>query len=119
MAWNPENLQRYEDEMRQKRIEQQACSDRESLEWENEKLRRENAKMYVGVEGPQDLIDAANHLALSDKGRNAMRHVLVWLDEDGLSLDFTNKEAVLTLLNGAWGKYAGTARDAMRDALED
>lgn len=56
-------------------------------------------------------------LAKSHVGRNAMRHMLQWLDEDGLLLDFDNRQALLTLLSMAWGKYAGSARDAMRDAL--
>lgn len=66
---------------------------------------------------PQHLFDAANDLAKSNKGRSAMRHLLSWLDHDGLSLDFDNKERALTLLIGAFGSYPGTARDAMREAL--
>jgi len=67
---------------------------------------------------PRDLINAANQLGRTTKGRNALDHLLTWLDDDGLSLDGMNKEAALTLLNGAFGSYPGTARDAMRDALE-
>lgn len=74
-------------------------------------------EIYTVVEGVQDLTDCANHLAKSQKGRNAMKRLLAWLDDDGLSLDMVNKEAVLTLLNGAFGEYPGTARDVMRDAL--
>lgn len=73
--------------------------------------------MYTVVEGPQDLIDAAHHLSLTEKGRSALRHVLDWLDADGLSLDGVNKESIMTLLTGAFGEYPGTARDAMREAL--
>ena len=70
-----------------------------------------------------DLTAAANQLANSRVGRNALRTVLAWLYDqqslsgDGLALDVDNQAAVLTLLEGAWGQYAGTARDAMREAL--
>ena len=74
--------------------------------------------MYIEVEGTQDLIDCANHLAKSAKGRSALIHILAWLDDTGLALDEVNKEAAMTLLMGAFGRYPGTARDAMRDALE-
>lgn len=73
--------------------------------------------MYVEVEGTQDLIDCAKHLAKTEKGRSAITHILAWLDSDGLSLDQVNKEAALTLLMGAFDRYPGTARDVMRDAL--
>ncbi len=66
---------------------------------------------------PQDLVDAANRMARSTKGRNALNRLLDWLDDDGLSLDGENKAAVMTLLLGAFGSYPGTARDAMRDAV--
>lgn len=62
--------------------------------------------------------ECVDQLAKSHVGRNAMRHVLSWLDEDGLLMDFDNREAITTLLAMAWGSYAGSARDAMRDALK-
>jgi hypothetical protein len=61
--------------------------------------------------------EAARQLAKSEKGRQALRAVLDWLDADGCSLDAVNQEAVFVLLAGAWGGFAGTARDAMREAL--
>lgn len=57
-------------------------------------------------------------LARSRIGRNAMRRVLAWLDDDGLSLDGQGQDAVQSLLAAAWGPYAGSTRDAMRAALE-
>ena len=60
---------------------------------------------------------AVAQLSRSVQGRNALMHLLSWLDDQGLDLDQTNKAACLTLLNAAWGPCAGTARDAMRDAL--
>ena len=66
---------------------------------------------------PTDLTAAATQLANSRVGRNALRAILDWLDADGLTLDGDNQAAILTLLEGAWGPYAGTARDAMREAL--
>lgn len=47
-----------------------------------------------------------------------MRHLLAWLDDDGLSLDRQNQDAVINILEGAWGPYAGTARDYMREFVE-
>lgn len=75
-------------------------------------------KFYTAIEGVEDLTHAARALARTERGRNALRRLLDWLDEDGLGLDFVGQEAALTLLEGAWGKYAHSARDAMRDALE-
>lgn len=73
--------------------------------------------MYIEVECEQDLFNAARNLARTERGRNAMTRLLAWLDDDGLGLDIVNKESVLTLLNGAFNQYPGTARDAMREAL--
>ncbi len=75
------------------------------------------SEIYTEVESVQDLFEAARCLNKSSRGRNAMKRLLAWLDDDGLALDIVNKEAVLTLLTGAFGEYPGTARDAMRDAL--
>ena len=66
-----------------------------------------------------DLHAAAQRLSKSDHGRDALRRVVEWLDNSGVSLDRGNQEAVLTLLAGAWGPFAGTARDVMREALGD
>lgn len=65
----------------------------------------------------EDLEAAAEQLAKSHVGRNALRAVLAWLDADGLSLDQMNQEAVFALLGGCWGPFAGSGRDAMRNAL--
>lgn len=59
----------------------------------------------------------AEKLSRSEHGRSAMKHVLAWLDDDGLSLDSNNQNAILMLLRAAWGGYAGTARDVMREAV--
>jgi hypothetical protein len=66
----------------------------------------------------QDLIDAADRLVKTTRGRNAMDRLLTWLDDDGLGLDAASKTDVLTLVAGAFDRYPGTARDAMRDALD-
>lgn len=67
----------------------------------------------------EDIRKVAEHLATTARGRSAMRHVLAWLDDDGLGLDGTNQAAIAVLLNAAWGPFAGTVRDAMRLALEE
>lgn len=64
-----------------------------------------------------DVLDAVEQLANSRIGLNALRRLLAWLDEDGLGLDATNQVAVLTILDGAWGQFAGSARDFMREYL--
>jgi hypothetical protein len=65
-----------------------------------------------------DMTEAAQHLAKTQRGRNAMKVLLKWLDDDGLGLSDDNQIAVLQLLEGAWGPFAGSARDAMRGALK-
>ena len=63
--------------------------------------------------------NAARQLAESEKGREALGCLLNWLERSsGLSLDGRNQEAVLLLLQAAWGGYAGTVRDAMHAAVE-
>lgn len=66
---------------------------------------------------PDEISVAVGILSQSSRGRNAMRHALAWLDDDGLGLDQRSQEAVLALLDAAWGSYAGSVRDAMRDSL--
>jgi hypothetical protein len=62
---------------------------------------------------------AAQHLAKTDKGRDALRRVVDWLEASALSLDDMNKTAILLLLEGAWEGMAGTARELMHEALGD
>lgn len=67
---------------------------------------------------PKDLENAAEQLSHSSHGRQAMTDLLTFLDNSGLSLDGENRQHIITLLVGAWGSYAGTARDVMRDIVE-
>ncbi len=60
---------------------------------------------------------AVNQLGRSATGRWAMKDLLAFLDGAGLSLDATNKEAVLTLLSAAWDQ-PGATRDLMRAAID-
>lgn len=64
-----------------------------------------------------ELTEAAQQLAKSDNGRQALRAILIWLEGAGLSLDQTNQDACLTLLIAAWTDCPGTARQSMRKAL--
>ena len=66
----------------------------------------------------QDVEEAVSHLARSRHGREAMQSLLSWLDANGCSLDQVNQECVFTVLEAAWGAYAGTTRDLMREALD-
>ena len=65
----------------------------------------------------EDMQEAAAQLGRSGRGRSAMRQILAWLDNDGLGIDAENQQAIFTLLEGAWGPFSGSARDAMRDQL--
>lgn len=66
----------------------------------------------------QDIRTAVACLSRSERGRAAMSDVLTMLDRGGLSLDQSGQAAVLKLLVASWSSNPGTARDAMRDALE-
>jgi hypothetical protein len=70
-----------------------------------------------GDEMLAELRRAAEYLARTDKGRDAMRHVVRWLEASGLSLSTDNQECILLLIDQAWNGYAGTAREVMHDAL--
>lgn len=65
----------------------------------------------------EDLVHAARQLALTKTGRQSMRKVLAWLNDGGLDLDAINKQAIRTLLEGAWGPLPGTAREVMEATL--
>lgn len=56
-------------------------------------------------------------LQKSRVGRNAIKALSAWLDNDGCLLDTANQEAVYRLLAGAWGGLAGSVTDALRDAV--
>jgi hypothetical protein len=65
----------------------------------------------------EQLDKAGSQLAESEKGRQAMKDLLAFLDNGAVGLDEQNQAAIMALLDGAWGEYAGTARDVMRDWL--
>lgn len=54
----------------------------------------------------------------SERGRATLQGVLTLLDESALGLDHRGQNAVMTLLRSAWGPFAGSTRDCMRDALD-
>ena len=61
----------------------------------------------------EDLENAAGALARSSKGKRALRDLLALLDNGGVCLDLENQANVRTLLEGAWGEFAGTSREVM------
>ena len=65
-----------------------------------------------------DLEAAAAALNSTSRGQKAMRDLLAFLDNGGICLDSENRGHVITLLGSAWGDWAGTARDVMREQLE-
>ena len=46
-----------------------------------------------------------------------MRDLLAFLENGGISLDTDNQRHVFCLLSGAWGNYAGTTLEALRDTV--
>lgn len=62
----------------------------------------------------EDLERAVVQLGHSDKGQQAMRNLLAFLENGGTSLDANNQLHILCLLSGAWGNYAGTTLEALR-----
>ena len=65
----------------------------------------------------EQLDKAGSLLAESEKGRQAMRDLLAFLDIGAIGLNEQNQAAIIALLDGACGEYAGTSRDVMRDWL--
>lgn len=61
---------------------------------------------------------AISILSKSERGRAAMRDSLSMLDNGGISLDAFGQVALITLLTAAFTSHPGTARDAMREAIE-
>ena len=60
-----------------------------------------------------DVYAAVDQLRQSATGRQALQSLKVWLRDDGLRLDGCNQAAVVTLLDAAWGPFAGTVLAAM------
>jgi hypothetical protein len=99
----------------------------ELLAVQSNRLRRRTADKTAAIEAKKlesaiaeaeaELFRAANLLASHDGGRDALRRLVDWLDSGGCSLDQRSQQAVLTLLAVAWGGYAGTALDVMREVL--
>lgn len=63
---------------------------------------------------PEDFDRAVAILRNSERGRDAMQRLLDMLDAGGIGLDGNAKQAVITLLYGAFTDWPGAARDAMR-----
>jgi len=66
---------------------------------------------------PANIRQAVGLLSRSQRGRNAMRHLLACLDDGAGMMGGAEQDAVTTILAGAWGGYPTAAREAMRDAL--
>lgn len=64
----------------------------------------------------EDLEFAIKQLSKTERGRNAMRHILNWLDDDGLGLDVDNRSCCTMLLGICW-RMPGSGRDAIREAI--
>jgi hypothetical protein len=94
-------------------------SGRSRHEIEQAKQQRCTAMVARTVRRADPLHAAAQQLAKSDKGRDALRRVLDWLEASGLSLDGQNQQAILLLLEWAWEGKAGTVREVMHEALGD
>lgn len=64
----------------------------------------------------RDLANQIRQLRQTQRGRSAMRHILAWLDDDGLGLDDKNQAAIISLIALAF-RYPGSTRDAMREVV--
>lgn len=64
-----------------------------------------------------DIDGAAQRLARSERGRNALRDVIALLNNGGIGLDSENQQAVMTLLYAAFTDWPGYSRDAMRNVI--
>ncbi|MBA4019177.1 MAG: hypothetical protein C0483_18580 [Pirellula sp.] len=73
-------------------------------------------RFHVDKEQRHIVTESIKRLSASERGKSAMRQVLAWLDNDGLSLDDSNKDAIVALLISAW-EHPGTVRDKMREAI--
>ena len=62
-----------------------------------------------------DIEKAAERLLQSEKGKQAAVDLLAMLENGAIGLDDQNQAAVIAILDGAWGEYAGTALDVLRD----
>jgi hypothetical protein len=60
---------------------------------------------------------AAEHLSCSERGRDALAGLNEFFKR-GCSLDAGNVEACFTLLQGFFGAWTGSARDAVAEHLE-
>lgn len=71
----------------------------------------------MGTDDARTLIaKSIEHLMETARGRGAIVHLHAWLIGRGCGLDSRNQAAVLTVLEGAWGLYAGTTLDALAAA---
>lgn len=65
-----------------------------------------------------DMYQAAEHLARTEKGRGALEGLAAFF-EHGYSLDSTNQEACLKLIQGFFGSWTGSAVDAVRSSISE
>ena len=64
-----------------------------------------------------DLDRAGAQLAKSERGRQAARDLLNFIQSGGGSLDADNQLAYLVLLRAAWGEYPGSVRDVLLEVI--
>lgn len=64
-----------------------------------------------------DMHEVVEQLRRSERGRQAMRIVLEWMDIGGIGLDHQNQTAILRLIALMW-RFPGSARDYVRETLE-
>lgn len=64
---------------------------------------------------PKSLYTAADYLTQTDKGRQALKGLEAFFDQ-ATGLDASNALACLTLLDGFFGEWTGSAIEAVREA---
>ena len=63
------------------------------------------------------LEQAVDRLSKTEHGKNAIRHILKFMDDGVTCPGVDNQEAVFTILRYAWGGFKGSARELMRKAI--
>ena len=65
----------------------------------------------------ETLVSAAGCLGKSERGSQALKDLLVFLENGACGLDSDNQVAVATLLLGAWGSHAGSTREIIQKEI--
>lgn len=77
----------------------------------------EETRRNANAPSRSNMEQAVAVLAGTERGRASLQEVLGLLDGEASGLDYQGQNAVMTLLQAAWGPFGGSTRDSIRDAL--